>query len=537
MNFYQLIGDPAENFYQLGVKDRGNVSGIYHHVRSLLSTKNNMANNIIEGILSQLSHQVLKNNLKFKKNISAYAEGLNLPVAHVMTILLIPEIMSCSTKWAPSLPVFTLQGCSSFFTHDEDFESPIHGRILDSAFFNSFDKYERAILYHFNNGPKIFSYSTAGLPYPSLTAMNELGITISLHHKFSSDFYISGTPIFEIIFQILQLCQTKKDVLSYLQNVTSISSWGLYISFKDNDILRVDISGDKIDYNVDKVISKKIFYYNNLPENKNINLSNTLPYGMNQYCKLRSKSANKKIKKINKKKTINQLNLLKFMSIPEHGQDINSQSWALEPINHCSVGAYTLDAVNGRSLSVSGPAPKYFNGEYSEFTNIWENPLVKLRKTKTKITPSRYYLGMRSLALAQVAIDSKEIVNAYHNLQISMNQLEGYYELNIAKFYFAVLQYIHEPNTELRFRMLNKFRELEDNLPSYLNDHCLLFISRLEVILRGESFISPEQVQHKKLQNILQIEKKIPSSIMHKATAKFIMPRIEFLDIYYHHLK
>lgn len=537
MNFYQLIGDPAENFYQLGIKDREHVSGIYNHVRSLLSTKNHMANNIIEGILGQLSNQVLKNNLSFKKNISAYAEGLNLPLANVMTILLIPEIMSCSTKWAPSLPVFTLQGCSSFFTHDEDFEVPIHGRILDSAFFNSFDKQERAILYHFNNGPKIFSYSTAGLPYPSLTAMSELGITVSLHHKFSNNFHISGTPIFEIIFQILQLCQTKKEVLSFLKNVTSISSWGLYISFKDNDILRVDISGDEINYNVDKIIPKKIFYYNNLPENKKIDLSNTLPYGMKQYCKLRSKSANKKIKNINKKKTINQLNFLKFMSVPEYGHDLNSESWTLEPINHCSVGAYTLDAINGRSLSVSGPAPKFFNGNYCEFTNIWKSPLQKLRKTKTKATPPQYYLGMRSLALAQVAIDSKEIVEAYHNLQVSINQLKGYYEQNIAKFYFDVLQYIHEPNTDLRFRMLNKFRELENNLPTYLNDHCLLFISRLEVILRGESFISSEQVQHTKLKNILTIEKKIPRSLMHKATAPFIMLRIEFLDIYYHHLK
>ena len=101
---------------------------------------------------------------------------------------------------------------------------------------------------------------------------------------------------------------------------------------------------------------------------------------------------------------------------------------------------------------------------------------------------------MRELILAQSYYDNHNFHMAYHFIQASIETLDKLPEKFIAKFFFAVFEFIHEPHTKARGLILQEFKELKGKLPSYLNDHCLLFINRLQVIISGYSSLSPMRI-------------------------------------------
>jgi hypothetical protein len=105
----------------------------------------------------------------------------------------------------------------------------------------------------------------------------------------------------------------------------------------------------------------------------------------------------------------------------------------------------------------------------------------------------------------------------------------------MARFYFLVAQYIYETHDKVLLSLLHDFRNLEGKLPSTLNDHCLLFIGRLEKILNQHPSVEEDRIQHVKLREIYQLENKIPRLIFHLTTRLIMIPRIDLMDIIYVH--
>ena len=82
--------------------------------------------------------------------------------------------------------------------------------------------------------------------------------------------------------------------------------------------------------------------------------------------------------------------------------------------------------------------------------------------------------------------------------------------------------------------LLADFKAFEDRLPEYLNDHCLLFINRLEKVLKIEGHAFEEdRIKNLKLREIYRLEEKIPRAIFHLTTKNLIVPRMDILDIIY----
>jgi hypothetical protein len=74
---------------------------------------------------------------------------------------------------------------------------------------------------------------------------------------------------------------------------------------------------------------------------------------------------------------------------------------------------------------------------------------------------------------------------------------------------------------------------MEGHLPQTLNDHCLLFIGRLERILGAAYTLEEDKIRHPKLRTIYNTELKIPKAIFHVTTKGMIVPRIDILDVIY----
>lgn len=535
MEITTLIGDIDENFYQLGLADRTPAKDVHRSVKDMLSTPWIPVNKLIE----EAGKAVLKNSLLAKtdyyNHLKSYADGLAITVEEAAYTMLIPEIVSCMTKWAPGLMRGNL-GCSSFFMRNEKAEV-VHGRILDFPLQGTYDREERAILYDLKGMPKTLGLGTRGIPYPSISLMTEEGMTLSLHQKFTNVFNKDGLSIFELIFDMLKNTGDKKSVLDYLRSHQSITTWCLYMSFKNGDVLGVDVMGKDIFINEQTVPDEGVLYFCNHLENKTINQEEMLPTGIHQYNLMREEIAAKKILQYLKKKERTDLSLIKMMATP-YEQKFKKGHYAdykMDNITPSSLSVMTLNPSASSSLYIDGPAPKLYRDNLLHITDAFSNPLcfpVKSKKKDKQVTHD-YWQGLHALMEAQHGFDKRDAQAVYHHLQIAIDHLEAHPERCIAEFYFLIAQYMYENHPKVLMTLLHEFKKFEGHLPQTLNDQCLLFIGRLERILAISMTLEEDKIKHPKLRSIYNLELKIPKAIFHLTTKNMIVPRIDILDVIY----
>lgn len=530
----RLIGDPEDNFYQLGVKDRQAAKILLERMHALISLPWPELNKIIRPFQNVVLNHGIKINPVYKKLMKAYIEGLELSHERYYGGILLPEVMSAMSKWLPVLPK-TIFGCSSFFTIDDDYDGPLHGRVLDFPLGGMYEIHERMIYYELKGLPKMIGFNTPGLPGPGLTGMNEYGITLALHQKFTNTFCSEGTPIFELGMQILAECKNREDVLKLLSKSKSITTWCFYLSFADGDILRVDISGNKICSHHDGLSKGKVLYFNNVLEDKEIDQKQFIPYGFDHYNQMRKKIAHKKILDMKHLKSINELSLLKSIATPLDQRKHPAHESKVDCITPSSLGVYSLNASAGRVALISGPAPKYWHGNYQIFSSLWQDPTMISSKEGSECTD--YHLGMRHYMKAQNAIDNKCHEEAYHELQMAIDFLKGYPEQYWARFYFLVLWSHREPDTQFLFRQLKEIREILSFLPVPLSDHAKMYIGRIERLTNAPVSIQPSSLNIEQYQKIWQAELKIRPSLAWSMLKTLSSPRLDTLDIIYGHLR
>lgn len=536
MDLTTLIGDIDENFYQLGLADKAGAKDVHRSVKNMLATPWAPVNKIIE----ETGKAVLKNSLLAKtdyyNHLKSYADGLGISVEEAAYTMLIPEIVSCMTKWAPGFIKGNL-GCSSFFMRNEKSEI-VHGRILDFPLQGSYDREERAILYDLKGMPKTLGFGSKGIPYPSITLMTEDGMTLSLHQKFTNVFNKDGLSIFELIFDMLKHASDRNSVIDYLKSHQSITTWCLYMSFKNGDVLAADIMGKELFTNELTVPDEGILYFCNHLENKTIKQEDMLPTGFHQYNLMREEIAAKKIQQFLKKKDRSDQALIKMMATP-YEQKLKHpghyEDYKIDNITPSSLTVMTLNPTSAESFYVDGPAPKIYRDNLLHLTDVFNHPKCVESKSKKneKHVSEDYYLGLRALMDAQHGFDKHDSQTVYHQLQFAIDHLEHFPERCLAEFYFLIAQYIYETHPKVLMTILHEFKKLEGHLPQSLNDQCLLFIGRLERITGSDSKLEEDKIAHPKLRAIYNLELKIPKAIFHMTTKGMIVPRIDILDVIY----
>ncbi len=536
MDLITLIGDSDQNFYQLGLKDKESGKVVHRDVKRMLSTS--IAT--LDRTLQEIAKQVIKNSLLKKteqnRHLSAYAEGLGIPLEEAFYIMLIPELVSAMSKWAPGFIKGNL-GCSSFFMRNEKAQV-VHGRILDFPLQGSYDIYERAILYDLNGMPKTLGFGAAGIPYPSITLMTEDGMTLALHQKFTNVFNKDGQSIFELITNLITNANDKKSVLDFLKHHSSLTTWCLYMSFKNGDILACDIMGKEIYSNEYFLEENKIIYFSNQLEDKTINQENFMPLGFHQYNLMRENIADKKINHFLKRKKHTEIDLIKMICTPyeQSFKHHDFSHYCTDPLTASSLSIMTMNPSNHSALYVVGEAPKVYRNNIVEISDAFSDPkLQNIHDKKPTLQFENHYQGLRSLMQAQIGFDKRDPQIIYHHLQFSIDHFENHIEQCVGMFYFLVAQYMYETHEKVFTTLLHDFRKLEGKLPQTLNDHCLLFIYRIEKILGLAPTLQIDCIKQPKLRDIYQLECNIPRLIFHFTTKMIIIPRIDIMDVIYIH--
>jgi len=531
LSHIKLIGDPVENFYQLGLKDRENFLPLFEHIKKLASPKVPVLPEVLAELAKKFVSTTFYKSHEENELIKAYAEGLNLPFSDVALCTLLPEFLSSMGKWIPNLPD-QLLGCSSFFYWDEERNCPGHTRVLDFPLIETFDGNERLLSYNFQNESQILSFSTSGFPFPSITCMNEFGVSFALHQKFTDAFDNNGTPIFQLVYELLKKTDTIESAIEFLENSTSVTTWCLLLGFPNGDVLAADISGSKLTLKKHKIKKGDIVYYNNNTFDESWSQTQQLPTGIKLYNDMRTRSAKKKIKKLQKEK-ITATKVHKLVCTPMLSKD--NKNWDLDVVTPSSLCIVTMVPNEQEAFYATGPAPKYFNGELLHIENAFTKLKQSVVKLRNKKSIEKYTQGMRSLMLAQKGFDLHKFEEVYHYLQMAIDSLKQSPEVHIATFYFLALQFCEEDHQMIQSQILQSFIELTPNLPPHLQDHSLLFISRLERCLTGDTQVCEKDIKDNYLKSILKIELKIPAKILYRSLKPLINLRIDLLDVIYAH--
>lgn len=524
-----LLGDLEENFYQLGQKDSENIEESMEHIRALLKSPWKLLNQSIEKIVESFIKAIRPKHLE-NQIIKSYSEGLNKDPSEIFLSLLYPEIISFMSKWIPNLPQIGL-GCSSFFAlNDED--QVVHYRVLDFPLIGSYDQFERAVTMELDGRPKVFHYSSAGLPYAGLTCMNEHGLTIAVHQKFNDHFYHLGTPIFELVNEIIFNCDTTESVLEFLKDKSSITAWGLYISDKNKNVLTIDIVGKEHRYQKFTLEKGEVLYFNNFMIGKEDEQKNYLPSGIYHYNKMREKSAEDKIKKIISSEKFDDLDVLKKIATFKNENKKTAKNYNLDLITPSSLQVVSMNPTKGISYSIAGKAPKLYTGLIDQFSDVWDGKAkYKLLKNKAPKKSETTRDALNDLMLSQRAFDLGLHDEIYHHIQLAMFDLQGSPLEYIAKFYFLAFQFIEESHDTVLSQIYSELYDLKDLLPVYLKDNCLLYIFRIEKILGKKSTVSASDFEEEAVLKLYKIEKSIPKTFYGKLVKNLSFPRLEVLDL------
>ena len=527
-----LFGDPEENFYALGARDKDSFQEIYLQITRLCARADFLAKAL--KISAELAGNLQgRGEIDLNKELKAYAQGLERPVGDVRFLLLLPEIVASFNKWIPKL-MNVIPGCSSLFSINPVNGGVVHARVLDYAVSGPFEKHERTSLYEFKNRLKVFSHGSSGMPFPSLSVMNERGLTLALHYKHGNFLDLKGDSIFSIAYQIASYCSDIHDVKKFLKNYPSMSHWGLYLSDKGGNVASIDVRGREIYQEKFDLKEYGYLYFNNRPLLKDPSFKETQPYGSLQQCKMRRETLERKMKSLGKKKLTDLEALSALAAIgTEKAADKtgDARHWKMDTITPSSVQAVVFDNQAMKTLSVPGPGPKILTDEYIERSDLFGNSQARLKSIKTK-TDNNFLRASRYLASFQSHLDAGKVENAYHELQMAVELFEGRPEKQVALFYLYTLEYLYESDNKELSYLREDFVSLAATLPEYLEDQRKLFVMRLEKMLGHSPSHKSSEIKNPNLRRLFEKERKLRPQAL-KALRKFVFPRIEILDVLY----
>lgn len=530
---YHLQGDVENNFYNLGLKDKILYEKTFNELQSLLKVRFWPVDQFFSIINSFITQKISRSNLLFEKELTAYSEGLGRPLLHLLSGFLLPEIITSIHQVMPKIPLMPF-GCSSLFHYNSSEGNIYHGRILDFPVYRYYNESERTVVYQFEGLPKIWSLSLTGIPLPSVTAMNSEGLTLALHIKHGKAFNLNGHFIFEIVYKLLQECQTTQDVLDLLKDFPALSSWGLYITTKEGKALSVDIYGENFFYEEKDLKEEPLLYVNNLPIREELEGSfNT--EGFRCFCNMRKRAITQKIeKKKEKKKELSAIDMLELLGRPDPMKATQSKKWAMDVVTITTMHTAVMNAVKGEVYLIPGPVPKILHDKVLKIDRIWDLQLPRYQELESKLKPYRQDFTDGFHLLAESTADYKEgkIDLAIEHINQAAKLLAPFADGIIAQFYSLVYQFIHEAEILQRTKQLAEFKNIRSQLPPYLRDHCVLFIFRLERFLYQKSDITEDEIETDALKNLYRIESKIPTFLLKKMT-KLIAPQIATSDIFY----
>ena len=521
-----LLGDERENFYRLGLRDRAGFSPTYRSLQHNLGNLHPFLHKLLHTAIEQAAQVVIKRHSQLRHNLAAYGEGLNVGLENIYGTFLLPEILSGIGRFMPSF-MGKLLGCSSLFYQEPQGRGITHFRLLDFPLADSFTQHAQGVLMRFPR-QRVFFFTTQGMPYPGLTAMNESGITLALHQKLSRFFRYTGTPIFEVAKLIMAEARDRQDIEDIIKANPTMTSWGIYSCVGD-ELLEIDLLGDKHWIKAHSLAEGKTRYFcNECPDHPAYKRS--IAPGFEHYNQMRRQTIEEHLAKKSQAAPLTREGILKALGTPLVHKRSSSARWRQSPLSPHTIDSCALNPRRQWALRVRGKAPRVFAQGYETYRQCFTRPKVKTHCKQPDPRLHHYNQGLRYLGQVTIAFQEKNIHHLFHFLQMAEEHFRGWPERTMVTFYNTVFHYILLKTARDEESLLAEFEQLLGRLPSYLNEQCQLFILRLHMLL-GRPI--PQVVfRHQALERIWQREAKLRPTIL-RAQRFLYVPRPDISDVIY----
>ena len=516
----ELFGNEEECFYQLGLKDRDTAKMSLHHMRSLISTRWDAVNTGIHKVAAELFDKINIQSNHYEQLINAYSEGLNTNTSEIKFALMIPEICSFIASSKPDLSRLGL-GCSSYFSFNSSGE-PIHQRILDFPLSGTYDKYERVLLNSYQGKKKTINFSSSGLPFSGLTSMNEDGLTLSIHQKFTNTFNQHGESIFYLAHKLIHQCRDITDVKDFLMHHQSITNWNFNCLDQYGNVLSADLSGNKVTFLEHDLEEGPIYFCNELLDEDLIQ-ADFLPSGITDYNKYRIETAYSKLKKLSLY-DLDDKGILKYLTTPS-----SKNKFHIDTITLSTVNASLFNTQNKEALQIIGEAPKIFTGKIEKYTDVFDDVKTHELTMRYPLKNDHVKRALKHLALAQSSFDKNNVTELYHELQMAIETSTSLSYKNISTFYFIVVQYIFEDHLNVLSHLQSDLLSIQDELPQYFKELSMIIDQRISILCNGTTLIKPN-FNSKTLKSRYKNES-MKGVLAHKAYKKMTFIHIDIFDV------
>jgi hypothetical protein len=508
-----LIGDPKENLYQLGIKERESFHKLEARVTGLLSANNFLryGQDIISRARALLKK---KDDSFFDQCITAYAEGLGIEPSVYMSFIALFELAAHYGQIYPELKGL-LPGCTSLFEKTPD--GFIHNRLIDFPLIGAFNENQRLYYWKVEGKPAILNYSCEGLAPLFFQTIHDSGFSLSLHHKPGQSYHKEGQSIFKIAFEGMFEAPNMSEFRRELRKKISVTKWGFYMMDLAGNVICSDIDGPAMNFEAFNLNESSPLIFTNIPLHHD-------PAGFEhfiEFCQNRELWLKEKLSRRKGQHTLDAMTDIKDQRI---------RKWIHPASTLSTVGAIQINLAKGLVHVKEGEGALTASDQIIEFSLADQSE----RKLFKKAEPlSDFEKAWKQASLAQSHYDQGEWDLAFHHLQMAESMMTHPGWKEILKFYLNVWNFKFigsKRELALIYRDVKKLTP-----PDFLKDQWLFLCMRMEkklglVSTVTESQLSPHLVNQFKLER----EASLP---VFNTWMKLLYPRLEILDVFSPHHK
>lgn len=506
-----IIGDPKENLYQLGLKEKESFLSLEKRIKQLLST--NFFLNFGQDLLSKTKILLTKKeNSFFDDCIQSYSQGLGIEPLRYYSFLSLFELAAHYGQLFPELKGI-LPGCTSVFRKTD--EGIFHTRLLDFPLIDYFEKYARLYYWQTDGRQPILSYSCEGLAPIFLQGLHGAGISFAIHHKPGETYHDNGQSIFKIVFESVFSSENFLEIKKSLKKHPTITKWSVLLLNKEGSVNAIDLDGPSQHVETFHLNDSSSLIFTNIPLLKESHKFNSFI----KFSEDRQMWA-KEIVHSNKKGS-----MLDSLTNIENQKN---RGWIHPCTTLSTIGAWEVNLTKGyvdikEGSSALTASDRILRLELSEQKD--------LRIIKEKGPESNFERGWKKAALAQSYFDKGEYDEAYHELQMAISLIHHPVWKEILTFYLCVWDFkfiVNKTELALIYKKLKTLR-----VPLVLKDQYTLLIMRFEKKLELIPTVTNKDVSEGVQELFLKEAKS--SKPLFATWMNLLYPRMEILDVFSPH--
>jgi hypothetical protein len=509
-----LIGDPLDNLFQLGLREKEAFIDLENRVKKLLSTNHLLS--FGQDFISRTRFILKKKEESFFNScITAYSQGLGIEPNRYLSFISLFEVAAHFGQIYPELKGI-LPGCTSVFTRID--AEITHSRLMDFPLIGIFDEKPRIYFWKPEGKEPVMTYSCEGLAPLFFQGLHGSGVSFAIHHKPGKSYYQEGQSIFEIVFESVFESQNFTELKKELKKKKTVTKWSVLLLDKSGQIQVIDIDGPAQNTESYNLMETSPVILTNIPlQHDSKEIDSFIRFSEDRQNWIKERLSRKR-------QDMHMLDLL------THVEDQKGKKWVHPSATLSTIGAWHVNLTKG-FVDLKEGLGALTTGDRLLRVNLSAAPDLSVLREKTP--PKPFEEAWKRASRAQSAFDQGDYDTAYHELQMAQALMPDPLWKEIMNFYLCVWDFKFIGNSKELSMVYKKLKSLR--VPETLKDQWVLMVMRMEKRLDLSSTVTYKDVSTP-LQELFQ-EEKLANKAVFATWMKLLYPRMEILDVFSPHRK